>query len=92
MGKEKYDTAFVDLWHDVSDGVELYIKMKKCQTFSPTTKFEYWIEKSLLSSMRWRVFEGIYEKVKQGKDFFTFGDDIKSVLSDDYLRNFAKYL
>lgn len=25
----KYDFVFTDLWHDVSDGIDMYIKMKK---------------------------------------------------------------
>ena len=29
MPQQKFDYAFVDLWHDVSDGLELYLKIKR---------------------------------------------------------------
>ena len=48
MPQENYDFAFTDLWHDVSDGIPLYLKMKDLERFSPQTQFTYWIEKSIL--------------------------------------------
>ncbi len=45
MPNEHYDLVFTDLWHDVSDGVPLYRKMKALQCEGP--QFEYWIEKSM---------------------------------------------
>ena len=56
MAKEMYDYAFVDLWHDVSDGLGLYLKMKKMERVSPGTVYLYWIENSLLSAIRWQLF------------------------------------
>lgn len=47
MPKQKYDFVFVDLWHDVSDGIEMYLKMKEYETKNPDTEFAYWIEKSI---------------------------------------------
>lgn len=44
----KYDFVFTDLWHDVSDGIEMYLKMKEYEKQSPDTIFMYWIEKSIL--------------------------------------------
>jgi hypothetical protein len=44
----KYDFVFTDLWHDVSDGMNLYLRMKNYEKLSPTTIFSYWIEKSIL--------------------------------------------
>lgn len=46
-----YDCAFVDLWHDVSDGVEIYLKMKDLE--KNNIKYYYWIEESLKSWIRW---------------------------------------
>lgn len=46
--RERYDTAFVDLWHDPSDGVALYKRMKALQGLCPDCAFHYWIEKTLL--------------------------------------------
>lgn len=48
-----YDYAFVDLWHDVSDGVNLYLKMKKLE--KNNIKYFYWIEKSIISRLKWNV-------------------------------------
>ncbi|RDW16097.1 hypothetical protein CWR48_18095 [Oceanobacillus arenosus] len=48
MAKGKYDFVFTDLWHDVSDGIDMYLKMKKYERKSPNTVFMYWIEKSIL--------------------------------------------
>jgi hypothetical protein len=44
----KYDFVFTDLWHDVSDGMDMYVKMKKIEQQHPNTVFSYWIEKSIL--------------------------------------------
>jgi hypothetical protein len=48
MSKGKYDFVFTDLWHDVSDGIDMYLKMKKVEMQNPNTVFTYWIEKSIL--------------------------------------------
>ena len=48
MGSEKFDYVFTDLWHDVSDGLGLYERMKKYEKQCPDTDFSYWIEKSIL--------------------------------------------
>lgn len=48
MPEGKYDFVFTDLWHDVSDGMDMYLKMKKHENANPNTKFTYWIEKSIL--------------------------------------------
>lgn len=61
MPEGTFDYAFVDLWHDVSDGLELYIRMKKKEYLHRRTKFFYWIEESLLAGFRWQVFDWIVE-------------------------------
>ncbi len=48
MSSGKYDFVFTDLWHDVSDGIDMYQKMKEYEKQSPDTVFMYWIEKSIL--------------------------------------------
>lgn len=48
LSKEKYDFVFTDLWHDVSDGIDMYLRMKQLEKESPDTEFMYWIEKSIL--------------------------------------------
>ena len=91
MPKLKFDHAFVDLWHDVSDGVDLYIKMKKLEAKNPSTKFHYWIEKSILSNVRWHIFEGIEKRIESG-DFCEPFENVKKYLSDEYLKNFVKFI
>jgi len=48
MSIESFDYVFTDLWHDVSDGTDMYLKMKEYEKLCPNTKFVYWIEKSIL--------------------------------------------
>lgn len=49
MEKGNYDFVFTDLWHDPSDGIDMYLKMKKYEKFSPESKYMYWIEKTILA-------------------------------------------
>jgi hypothetical protein len=48
MANGNFDFVFTDLWHDVSDGKDMYLKMKKYERLSPKTIFTYWIEKSIM--------------------------------------------
>ena len=43
----EYDFAFVDIYHDVGDGKEVYLKFKEKETLFSETEFTYWIEKSI---------------------------------------------
>ena len=45
MPGEGYDTVFTDLWHDVSDGLPMYRRMKALEC--PGPRYLYWIEKTL---------------------------------------------
>ena len=42
-----FDHIFTDIWHDPSDGLELYLEMKKREALCPHARFDYWIEKTL---------------------------------------------
>lgn len=42
-----YDTVFTDLWHDPSDGISLYRRMKRLAEAHPGPDYHYWIEKTL---------------------------------------------
>ncbi|MBO4423281.1 MAG: hypothetical protein J5879_07565, partial [Clostridia bacterium] len=44
LEKEKYDFVFTDIWHDPSDGVELYLKMKGYEKYCRQSEYAYWIE------------------------------------------------
>lgn len=41
------DFVFMDIWHDISDGVPLYVRARQYEARFPTTRFSYWIERSL---------------------------------------------
>ena len=82
----RYDYAFIDLWHDTADGLEMYLKAKrienKLHTAGLQTKFAYWVEKSLLSAYRWTVFEKTLAEC-------TTEEEALARLSDDRLRREA---
>lgn len=84
--QERYDYAFIDLWHDTADGLEMYLKAKrienKLHTAGLQTKFAYWVEKSLLSAYRWTVFEKTLAEC-------TTEEEALARLSDDRLRREA---
>jgi hypothetical protein len=96
MNAGGYDYAFADLWHDVSDGFDMYLKMKKLEHFSSGTKYLYWIEDSLLSRLRWLVFESIRDEMNcrskeqknENKAIQTF-EEIADYLGNPNLRKLA---
>lgn len=45
--KQNFDFIFADTWHDPSDGVDMYLRFKAAEKFSPHSKFMYWIENTL---------------------------------------------
>ncbi len=47
-----HDFAFVDLWHDVSDGLPMYLRLRKMEGRFPGIPFQYWIEQSMLVFLR----------------------------------------
>ena len=51
-GLDGFDCAFVDLWHDVSDGAPMYLRMKALEARSPGMRFFYWIETSIRCFLR----------------------------------------
>ena len=42
-----YNTVFTDIWHDPSDGCELYLRMKEFEYLLPDAEFIYWVEDTL---------------------------------------------
>lgn len=81
--------VFVDLWHDVSDGTEMYAKMKRLEKYLPQATFSYWIEKSILSSIRFEMFNKLYQNIKTGKLNQRL-EETKKIISDDFLRELIK--
>ncbi len=54
---EQFDYLFADLWHDASDGLEMYIRIKQILSEQATPETDYWIEPSLLSALRHIVYD-----------------------------------
>ena len=83
INTEDFDYAFTDIWHDESDGLEAYIKMKRIEKTCSNTKFSYWIEQTLLCSIREMMFESIEKSGSVSRS------DMYNILSDDNLRTVA---
>ena len=64
MRKETFDYAYADIWHDAGDGVPLYLRFNKYEKEFPQTKFDYWIEETMLSYLRWYDFEHLSGDVR----------------------------
>ncbi len=95
--KKIFDYAFVDIWNDPSNGVPLYLKMNKLEALHPKTKFLYWIERSLLSHIRWIVFNQLLQTAGNGNSTHTGGNlltvkDIKAMLSDEGIKKLALHI
>jgi len=41
------DFVFMDIWHDISDGIDLFVRARQYEAQFPDTRFMYWIERSL---------------------------------------------
>ena len=83
MPKEKFDYLFADLWHDPSDGLDMYLRLKKYEPTAPKTKFAYWIEPSLLSLLRHMVFRRITDP---NQPLQLRGIAPEALLSDEFLK------
>lgn len=44
---EHYDFIFADIWHDVGDGRDLYLRFKQYETLCPTAEYVYWLEDTI---------------------------------------------
>lgn len=52
---EKYDYIYADIWHDVSDGVEMYERFKELEKHTPDAEHTYWIEKTMKCYMEGKL-------------------------------------
>ena len=83
MPHSNFDYVFADLWHDPSDGLEMYRKLKKYESLAPKTEFDYWIEPSLLSLLR----HIIYRRMTDENEPLQLGNlSPETVLTDDFLK------
>lgn len=56
QGINDYDYCFIDIWHDASDGVPLYVEFKKYEKNNNDVIIDYWVETTLVSYIKWYVF------------------------------------
>lgn len=63
----KYDYIFIDLWHTAEDGLELYTKINKILK-DTNIKTSYWIETSLIASIRRALITLLEENLEGFKD------------------------
>lgn len=45
--KDEFDFVFADIWHDVSDGKDLYLRFKSMEKLAPDMEYSYWLEESI---------------------------------------------
>ena len=67
----------------------MYMKMKKLEKHLPNAEFSYWIERSILSTVRSKIFETLYDNVKENRDQKSI-DEIKEIISDSFLKRLIK--
>ena len=93
MGDYHFDWAYVDIWHDVLDGVNMYLRMKHLEHHSPATRFLYWIEPSMLAWLRgmalMEIAENIDGPMTQAVGKLHTAEEVRAALSDDALRAIA---
>lgn len=83
--RQQFDSVFCDLWHDASDGLELYLRLRRLErAAAPQTPYSYWIEPSLLSALRRMVYERITDPASALQ---LRGADPYTILSDSFLRS-----
>lgn len=79
----EYDYVFADIWHNVGDGISMYLKLKKYELGKYKTNFLYWIETSLLSMLRRQVLSVFEEQIDGLKE----NDYLKAKNENDMIIN-----
>ena len=83
-----YDFIFSDLWHDVSDGLPLYVKLRNDLKDLKVTKCLYWIENSILTYLRILVIGVMKDEYYPiDNDYDQIQIHIKDVLTDVTIKN-----
>lgn len=57
LDDKTYDYIFIDIWHDVSDGLIHYLKFKESENRFTQTKINYWIESEIIIFLRGIMFD-----------------------------------
>lgn len=80
------------MWRDASDGVPMYVRLKSKERFAPGVKFYYWVEKTLVSTIRQRLFfdlEVLPESENDGKGISGISK-LNAYLDRENIRQMAK--
>jgi len=81
-----YDSIFADLWHDPSDGLPLYLQLRRIEKEKQLASVDYWIEASLLSTLRGMV----WDRLQDGSSPLKLTNVKESeLLSDAFLKTLA---
>ncbi len=80
-----FDYMFADLWHFAIDGLPLYLKLNKFEEKYPSSKFDYWIEPSMLILIRKALIILVEEELHHTsdddyKDAMTVSDEVVNAL------------
>ena len=79
--KAHFNYLFADLWHDASDGLEMYVRIKQILSSKPSPMTDYWIESSLLSALRHIVYDKLTESAQA-----LHGVALETCLGDEFLK------
>ena len=80
---DSYQFIYVDLYHNPNDGLKLFLDIKKIEVNYPSTKFLYWLNKSLFSLVR-RVLLTLLVEVFEGSSIKDYQNE---VYETDFLLN-----
>ena len=64
----KHDFAYVDLWHNAEDGLNLYTKFKSIEKDNPNCQFAYWLEDAFYALLRRAFISLLSEQLEGYKD------------------------
>lgn len=92
--EDNFDFMFADLWHDSSDGLGLYIRLKKLEKNQKREENsslirKYWIENSILSRLRWLIYSEIVVGQSAEKLSLNSYSEVISLLSNESLASIA---
>jgi hypothetical protein len=86
LSPDDFDYLFADLWHDQSDGLPLYLTLSRIARNRNLTDVDYWIEPTLLASLRHMVYDRITDP---NQPLQLHGVPIEELLSDAFLKRLA---
>lgn len=96
LPKTDCNYVLADIWHDAGDGLYMYLEFRRLAKLTPHIKWEYWLEETMISYMRWPLFSEMYKCIKSGTDSKLFEgvdingfSDIQNILAYEYIKENA---